>query len=240
MRLKQQKSGALSILSAEKRKVWIVAVMIAITLLLSSCSGTKDYKTDLGDPSLYKEFYTKTERENKSLKRELERTQNELKESEKKYAELKSKKEGDVVLSEREKAIEEREKRVREKEVQIQEELEMGRNANSKIFDNSIEIGQKIGQLDKDEKRIKELSEELEKSHNYQNFLMGILTLVVVALLAYLFFDKYGVFPAVKNDSSKSNLGIIDASVMEDNAEALKTGIEPKSQALLAEKTKDK
>ncbi|MDH6099390.1 hypothetical protein NWP21_11180 [Anabaenopsis sp. FSS-46] len=243
MRLKQQKSGALSILSAEKRKVWILAVMIATTLLLSSCSGTKDYETDLGDPSLYKELYTNTKREKESLKRELDQAQNELKNCEINYAALKSKKEGDMVLWEREKAVEERAKRVTEREVQVQEDEEMVRNAKSKIFDNSIEIGQKIGQLDKDEKRIKELSEELEISHNHQDFLMFIiviLTVFVFVWLAYLFFDKYGVFPAVKNDRSKSNLGIIDASVIGDDAEALKRGIEPKSQALLAEKTKDK
>jgi hypothetical protein len=57
MELKQQKLGLMSNLSLGKWKVWIFVVIIATSLLLSSCSGdAPDQKTVLGDPSLYKEL----------------------------------------------------------------------------------------------------------------------------------------------------------------------------------------
>ena len=244
MALKQQKPGLLSILSAGKRKVWIVIVIIATSLLLSSCGGNvADYKTDIGDPSLIKELYTKTKQENESLRRKLDNAVNENSKCKENYAALKSRKEGDIVLSEREKALDERENRVATREGQIKQDQERADNAKSEIFDSSLEIGKKIGQLDKDEERIKELSKELENSNNQLSDLTSrnwILIILLIGLVLYIIFDKLGILSPVRNGISERNFKVIHTSVIEDNTEALKPGGEQQSKALSAEKQKDK
>ncbi|MBD2527382.1 hypothetical protein [Nostoc sp. FACHB-133] len=243
MALKEQKPALLSILSAVKRKVWIVVLIIATSLLLSSCGNVPDYKTDIGDPSIIKELYTKTKQENESLRRKLDNAVNENSKCKENYAALKSRKEGDIVLSEREKAIDERENRVATREGQIKQDQERADNAKSEIFDRSIEIGKKIGQLNKDEERIKELSKELENSNNQLSDLTSrnwILIILLISLGFYIFLDKIGILSPVRNDLSKFKLKFIDTSVIEDNAETLKPSGEQQSKALSSEKQKDK
>lgn len=243
MALKEQKPALLSILSAVKRKVWIVVLIIATSLLLSSCGNVPDYKTDIGDPSLIKELYTKTKQENVSLRRKLDNAVNENSKCKENYAALKSRKEGDIVLSEREKAIDERENRVATREGQIKQDQERADNAKSEIFDSSLEIGKKIGQLDKDEERIKELSKELENSNNQvsnSTLLSGGLFFLVIGLSFYIFLDKFGILSPLRNDIPERNYKVIHTSVIEDNTEALKPGGEQQSKALSSEKQKDK
>jgi hypothetical protein len=157
-------------------------------------------------------------------------------------AALKAKNSENIVLLERESALDEREKAISGREEQIKQDQSRADNANSEIYDKSLEIGKKIGQLDKDEERIQELSKELISRDNQLKssaFKNWVLIVLVIILGIYIFLDKYGVITAVKNDNSTSNPKTIYVSVIEDQAEALKPGKEPTSKALSAEKSKD-
>ena len=244
MELKQQKPGLMSSLSLGKWKVWLFVAIIAISLLLSSCGGsTIEDKTDIADPSLYKELYIETKQGNESLQRRLDSNIKENSKLKEKYAALQAQKLKDVVLSERESLLDDREKAISDREEQIKQEQSRADNATSEIYDKSLEIGKKIGQLDKDEERIKELSKELRSRDNQLKNSASknwVLIVFIVILGTYIFLDKYGIISPLKNDSSTSNLRTMNAAVIEDQAEVLKPGKEPTSKALSAEKSKDK
>ena len=156
MKIEQKIKNFMSGRSIQRWKVWMIMTVMTTSLLLSSCDE-KDYQTDLGDPSLYKKNYVEVQKENKSLRNSLDNQIEENARLRENYAALKQQKVKDITLLEREKALDEREKNISNREKQNERDLIKSDNARDEVFDNSIEIGKNIGQLEKDEEIITSL-----------------------------------------------------------------------------------
>jgi len=237
-RQNQEKTGLISRLSLKKWKVWTVVMIAAISLMLSSCGGEPgDYSNQLGDPSHYKELYQKAMQDKEASDKKIYSLTNENTKLKEKYAALKATKEKNVVLAERERALDEKEKALFEKEEQIKQDQAKTANANSTIFDKSVEIGKTMGQLEKDEERIKELLRQIKNINGQLSFLrilVSILIFAVFAVLAYIFLSKYGVIRAVQQDNFTPSPKTINTSVIGNNAEALESSEESPPKSLSA------
>ncbi|NJM48358.1 MAG: hypothetical protein HC860_21085 [Alkalinema sp. RU_4_3] len=243
MVLRQQKNAASTQVPSRIWQIWLITAAIGLLLLLSSCSRTTtDYKTDLGDPSLYKEFYTKVMRENESLKRKIDNLTRENSTIKEKYASLQSRTLKDGVIAEREKELDEREKGLSERKARIEQERDQLLSMRSEITDQSLETGKAIGKLEKAEEQIDMLSETLEKNQNQLYVcLVFVITLLgaLFATIAYIFLDKYGVIARIQSDMSAASP--ITISVMSDKpaTQTLEPASETLPKALSAEDSTD-
>jgi hypothetical protein len=238
MQLKQQKLGNLGLSHTlfSSLKLWTVIAIISISILLSSCgSKVSDYKTSLGDPSLYKELYSKGAKEYESLRRKLDNANKEVSRMKEKYADLRASKEGNIVLLEREQELDLRERNLYEREEKLKQEQEKIDNATSEIFGRSIEIGKNIGQLEKDEEMIENLLREVRNKNTQVGTLILttiILVIFIIFLLLYMFLYSYGILGARSRFVPRP---IVDISEVDDKDKFL----EPKSSEKLLSETSE-
>lgn len=204
MKIEQKIKNFMSGRSIQRWKVWMIMTVMTTSLLLSSCDRVKDYQSDLGDPSLLKKNYDEVKKENESLNNRLNNKIEENTKLRENYAALKQQKVKDITLLEREKALDEREKNISNREKQTDRDLIKSGNARDEIFNSSIEIGKRIGQLEKDEeiiidlrKEVISLGEDVTSLNNWNIILIIInVLLVLFGLAAYILFQKPGVLTA--------------------------------------------
>jgi hypothetical protein len=223
--------------------IWLTSALLIIVLLLSGCSSTSDYQTDLGDPSLYKELYVKATRENKSLQRKLDNVGQDNTKLKERYAKLKAQKLPNDNLSDREARLDDQEKALAERSAKMREDEEHIKNMNSENSNDSREIGKIIGQWEKDEELIPELRKELKSSIGSRRvllFLMVLLIFIVVSLLGYIFLASHGILTP-KTSESATNPRAINVSVIgnDEPSKQINSGNKPSSKALTARTTDD-
>jgi len=208
MNLKQQTSGLMKSLPLGKWKIWTVAVVMVISLLLSSCSSkVTDYKTDPGDPSLYKELVNKAERETATLTRKLDSTTQENSKLKAENAKLRALKLKDVDFSQRDQALDERGKTLFEHEERLKREQDELEGARQQLNDSLYQEGVKAGLLKKAEEQIQDLKKNLRITEGRLRFSETgnlLLLLLSLVLLAYIFLDKFGILRAISNERFSS------------------------------------
>lgn len=189
----------------KKLKYRIVATIMLILLLLPGCgSATKDYQLDLGDTSLVKELYDKAIQENKHLERKYINVTKENTRLKERIAKLRAQKNENSVLSEREAALDEREKELTLEKEEFEQKSEAFERVKKISSEKAIEVGMKIGKLEKTEERVKELLIDLNDSKSQIRFLswfLIILFLIILFLLTFIFLDKYGVLRKISENS---------------------------------------
>lgn len=238
MKIEQKIKNFAAGLSIQRGKVWIVMTVVATSLLLSSCDA-KDYQTDLGDPSLYKNLYNECKKETKSLSDSLNRIKDDNTRLKENNSALRQQKVKDIPLLEREKGLDQRENNISNRENQVDRDREEADNANDKIFNNSIEIGKKYGRLEKNEEIIAEYKKEVTSLNNW-NKISNILSMLLGFLIAYFVFQKQGIFNSSFEDRNSPIIDVTNHSSEEKPSDAgvLEQTRFPDTKALPPENTK--
>jgi hypothetical protein len=231
--------------SIQRWKVWMIMTVMTTSLLLSSCnSDPKDYQTDLGDPSLYKELYVKAEKENKSLTNRLNDKTEENTKLKVSIATLKQQKGGNTTSLEVDKASDVREQNISIQANQNERDRVKVNNDKDELFNQSIEIGIIKGKLEKDEEIIPELKKEITSLNNRinnSNILNWLLGLVIFGLTAYILFQKSGILTARIDER---NYPITDVTNISAGEKSIDAGVLEQSRfsdpkALPPENTKE-
>lgn len=229
MKIEQKIKNFMSGRSIQRWKVWMIMTVMTTSLLLSSCNlGVKDYQSDLGDPSLLKKNYDEVKRENKSLTNRINDLTEQNTKCQVSYAALKQQKGGNITSLELDKASDVREQNISSQAKQVERDRVKVNNAQDELFNSSIEIGKKFGQLEKDEEIITDLRKEvisLEKevaNLNYWNKILIIINVILglSSLAAYILLQKAGYFTTRIDKRNSPITDVTDISAGEKSIEA--------------------